>query len=436
MNKEIFKSMKKNMQPDERLKEQLYEKLESGGFSPETSTAVKPAPSINKWLPMLSAACILIIAVAIVYPIVRRDGEYIAGSSSGKKTTEETTCEFCEFWDSHDMCIARTETFIPDETEISEPPDNPPEDVLSCSEDIMFRKYIEYKKLSGEATYPADWWDHVAPEMLTVHKNFGHYSGLDVMTIILKNMSLDGEGVYIEVAGYKFFYLFSLEIVTYDLAEFNDIQTAYETGLLTKKDIAGIYEMHFKDCLMSSAPDDHAEYTSAENNNSETPPDFPPDYPETPSAAGIVDIPEIEFTKQELMDNTSYYFAHDLINPSGNGDIMFHVKDLEYFEEFADFFFALDFNNTISLPGLFETETESYYIYTHGDNIISGDKKINFAFGTDGKNYYIEPSVDGGGYPNIVYSSIALTKQQYVQLKEWVKPVIDSKVDYSGKIIR
>jgi len=61
---DIFKSMRESINPDDNVKEKLYRKIERGEIPMN-----KPAPKILKWLPLMTAACMLIVATAVFLPM-------------------------------------------------------------------------------------------------------------------------------------------------------------------------------------------------------------------------------------------------------------------------------------------------------------------------------------------------------------------------------
>lgn len=66
MNKNIFKSMRDNMKPDDYVKAELYEKLGNGGSSRPAGSA----PRFMKWVPLTAAACLIVTAAVLIYPLI------------------------------------------------------------------------------------------------------------------------------------------------------------------------------------------------------------------------------------------------------------------------------------------------------------------------------------------------------------------------------
>jgi len=74
--------MKSGMKPDESVKAILYKRIEAEnlGTVENNYTVVK-----RPWLPMIAAACVLALSVAVIYPLVARDGEFnpFSGGNDG-----------------------------------------------------------------------------------------------------------------------------------------------------------------------------------------------------------------------------------------------------------------------------------------------------------------------------------------------------------------
>jgi hypothetical protein len=252
-----FKSMKEKMKPEDKVKEQLYQKIEHN----QRSTVIK-----RPWLPMVAAMCVLIVATVLIYPIVSRDGA---------PWNQGGTHDIRLFDDDEKMFRAYAQYRYAIWSEILTELEQGDytawllwEEYLSC---VQNQSVPPIEVARQQVEFWSD-WEYVGNdeaeewEKWGVRTDFGVYNGNRILTLGSSFSRL--QWGFNDVAGYRLAYDCCHNILVYTGEEFYDIRQAYDLGVLRKQDITALYNKHFKDCEWSFAPGERTpEVPEAGNEN-------------------------------------------------------------------------------------------------------------------------------------------------------------------------
>jgi len=224
--------MKETMRPDERVKSRLYEQIETN----QRSTVIK-----RPWLPAVAAACVLALMIAVIYPIISRDGEHQVFESNNRGDTRMIQ----DYIDMNAQLWGKIVAGL----EIG--------DFSGWNEWNRYHRMTQTVPPLQNARRQLDYWHSAKASDFKIYKDFGTYNKNRVVSFIQKDGMMVDILSFVDVGGYRFTSDGGLEILVYTPeGYFFDIRDTELTGrlLLSSADLAAIYDKHFKDNQNAHAP--------------------------------------------------------------------------------------------------------------------------------------------------------------------------------------